>query len=124
MKKITSILLFSSITTIAFTQPCKLVKPGMSKQDVIRLVGKPTEIDTVISPNGIDSGLVIYTVWQYGDVMNYGHQRVEFEGDIVLKEVIADGKKFDELMLAYRRGEIPDSEIDEKIRRLNLDACQ
>lgn len=68
--------------------------------------------------------MVIYSVWQYGDVMNYGHQRVEFEGDIVLKEVIADGKKFDELMLAYRRGEIPDSEIDKKIRRLNLDACQ
>ncbi|TAH39881.1 MAG: hypothetical protein EYC69_12295 [Bacteroidetes bacterium] len=115
MKKRFPILLLMSLSLTLFGQPCKLVKPGMDKAQVISLVGNPAEIDTVISPDGFDKGEIVSIVWQYGDVTNYGHQRIEFDGDIVSKEVIADGKKFDDLMRSFELGEFPASELDERI---------
>jgi hypothetical protein len=117
-----SFLLF--ITVVLNGQPCKVVKPGMTKSQVMTLAGAPTEIDTVISPSGPDSGQIVLTVWQYGDVSKYGHQRVEFNGEIVNGEVIADGKKFDELLLSYEHGDFTEEQLLERIKKLNRESCK
>src|SRR5437868_1244745 len=80
-------------------QPCKSVKPGMTKAEVLLSVGPPTEIDTIPHFDGDNGELRV--VWQYGDVMKDGNQRVQFVENIVETEVIADGKRFEELMAAF-----------------------
>ena len=56
--------------------------------------------------------------------MKYGNQRVEFKGDRVDKDVIADGKRFDELIFAFQRGEFTEQVLDECIKTLNIEACK
>ena len=45
-------------------QPCKLVKQGMTKSEVLKLVGKPTEIDTIGSDRKADGSKALMVVWQ------------------------------------------------------------
>ena len=96
----------------------------MTQAEVLILVGQPTEIDTVISPSGNDSGAILCTVWQYGDVMKPGNQRVEFYGDKVGAEVISDGKKYDDLLLDCQLGKFPMTELRDRIRKLNAENCK
>jgi len=56
-------------------------------------------------------------------VRKKGNQRVQFEGDKVVN-VIADGMKYDELLLAVQRGEVPKGELDKRIEKLNREACK
>ena len=91
MKLLLTFSLFAFIASFVDAQPCKTVKPGMSQLEVLKLAGKPTEVDSLgsnVSPNGKKVSLF---VWQYGDVRKVGNQRVQFQGDKVV-DVIAEGK--------------------------------
>ena len=124
MNKIHLTFILGFVTFLMNGQPCKVVRLGMTKSEVLKLAGPPTEIDTVISPSGLDIGQILLTVWQYGDVMQYGHQRVEFKGEYVNAEVIADGKKYDELLISWQHGEFSESELNDRIKRLNKESCK
>ena len=121
------ILLFAIyfIFTLQFImgQPCKSVKLGMSKAEVLNLVGPPTEIDTIPEFNGKFSSKV-EVVWQYGDVTKYGNQRVQFSDEYVSTEVIADGKRYDELLRAWERDEFSEEELIMRIKKLNVEYCK
>ena len=94
----------------------------MSLSEVLKLVGKPVEIDTL----GYDTqqpdrdGIIV--VWQYGEIKKEGNQRIVFEGEKV-SYVIADGNKYDSLIEAMSRGEIPSSELQSRIDEINRIAC-
>ena len=124
MKNLISFILFSFIVSLVHAQPCKLVKQGMTKSEVLKLVGKPTEIDTIGSDKQADGSKALMIVWQYGDVTKAGNQRVGFTGDKVDSDVIADGKKYDELMASWRQGNIPKGELKARIEKLNKEACK
>ncbi|MEO8088036.1 MAG: hypothetical protein ABI763_14530 [Bacteroidota bacterium] len=125
MKTLTSLFLLAFIVAGAFAQPCKQVKQGMTKAEVLILVGTPTEIDTLSTLYRTGEQQALYTVvWQYGDVSKDGNQRVQFTGDKVDGDVIADGKKYDELMLALRRRGASGAEIEEMGKKLNREECK
>jgi hypothetical protein len=96
----------------------------MTKSEVVKLVGQPTEIDTLGADKYASPGEGTIVVWLYGDVTKYGNQRVLFEGDKVSSEVIADGKKYDELIAALQKGEVNASELEARIEEINRNACK
>ncbi|CAN5664802.1 hypothetical protein BH11BAC1_BH11BAC1_00130 [soil metagenome] len=125
MKTPTSIFLLSFVVAAASAQPCKQVRMGMTKAEVLALVGAPTEIDTISTFYRTGEQQVLYTVvWQYGDVSKDGNQRVQFMGDVVDGDVISDGKKYDELMVALRRRGASGSEMEEQGKKLNSEGCK
>jgi hypothetical protein len=92
----------------------------MTKAEVLEIAGPPTDIDTIPSFD-VDNG-ELNVVWQYGDAKQDGNQRVEFSENIVSKEVIAAGPRFDELCKAFERGEIKIEELLSCIKELNREA--
>jgi hypothetical protein len=124
MSRLSFLIIFLSAFQSANGQPCKIVKPGMTKSEVLKLAGPPTEIDTVFIDKGQDTGRKIIEVWQYGDPAMYGNQRVKFTGNVVDSNVIADGKKYDELMLAFQHGEFTESELFKRINDMNEKLCK
>ena len=56
--------------------------------------------------------------------MKDGNQRVGFTGGKVDSDVIADGKKYDELMSAFQQGNVLKEEIEARIKKLNKEACK
>ena len=120
-----SFLFIISVLTLSFAeaQPCKSVKAGMTKSEVLKLAGAPTEVDTVFAEEKENKNLLLRVVWQYGNVMKYGNQRVQFNGAKV-DDVIADGKKYDELLLSFQHGDFPESELHNRIIKLNSEACK
>ena len=103
-------------------QPCKKVKVGMTTIEVLKLVGNPTEVDTLGYNTNADESQYQLMIWQYGEVGKDENQRVEFSGGKV-ENIIADGKKYDELIKAFQHGDIPKDEIGERISRMTNDAC-
>ena len=89
----------------------------MLKSEVLILVGKPSEIDTIGSEVNTSNSKEIIVVWQYGN------QRVSFRGNKV-DGVIADGKKYDKLLISYNRGEFPKKELPERLKKLNDESCK
>jgi hypothetical protein len=124
MKTIVIILVFVLSIPLANAQPCKTVKPGMSKAEVLKVAGVPTEVDSLGSDKSADGRYGILMVWQYGDVTLDGNQRVTFIGDRVEGDVIADGKKYDALIMAFQHGDFPKNELFERIKKLNEEACK
>ena len=120
MKKILLFIFFILTTSLIFGQPCKLVKRGMTKLEVLKLVGNPTEIDTIPDMESKE----LRVVWQYGDVMQEGNQRVQFTGNVVDSDVIADGKKFEELMILCQHEQCSDEEVIKMIKQLNDASCK
>lgn len=123
MKKLFPLVVFVLISSLIIAQPCKVVNEGMLKSEVLKLVGMPTEMDTLGSDTKVDGSKVLIVVWQYGEVGKKGNQRVEFMGDKV-SNVIADGKKYDELMKAFQNGNMPKGELTERIAKLNKEGCK
>ncbi len=125
MKTLIPLVTFAFISSLAIAQPCQVVKEGMSKEEVLKLVGAPNEIDTLSRVFLSNEQQIIYTVvWQYGDVTKDGNQRVQFIGDKVDGDVIPDGKKYDELMLALRSRGASGAEIYEQGKKLNRELCK
>lgn len=123
MKNITSIIILTFIISFAHAQPCKQVKVGMTSTEVLKLVGKPTEIDSLGSNINQDGSRSAMVVWQYGEPSKDGNQRIEFSVGKV-DNVIADGKKYDELMIAVRQKKIPREELTVRIEKLNREGCK
>jgi len=123
MKSLFASVIFTVFISSISAQPCKQVRIGMTSSDVLKAVGKPTEIDTLGSEisRGRNKGLIM--VWQYGDPAKEGNQRVEFSGNSVTN-IIADGKKFDELMVALKQGKIPKGELEKRIEKINREGCK
>jgi len=117
MKRILLVLLFIVLQVVVNAQPCKFVKEGMVKGDVLKLVGTPTEIDSLGEDINSDSTSNYIIVWHYGAVEKEGNQRVVFYGDKV-SQVIPDGKKYDELQLAIKNGRIPKQDIPLRIEEV------
>ena len=124
MKTIVTIIVFVLSISLANAQPCKTVKAGMSKAEVLKVAGAPTEVDSLGAEINSYGSRDLMVVWQYGDVMKDGNQRVEFRGDKVDSEVIADGKKYDALIIAFQHGDFPKNELFERIKKLNEEACK
>ncbi len=103
--------------TIVNAQPCKFVKEGMIRSDVLKMVGTPTKIDSLGEDINSDSTSNYIIVWQYGAIEKEGNQRVVFYGDKV-SQVIPDGKKYDALQLAIKNGSIPKQEIPLRIEEV------
>ena len=123
MEKLTSFIFFVFIISFLHAQPCKKVKPGMSKVEVLKAVGTPIEIDTLGYDNFADrKGLMV--VWQYGAVNKDGNQRVSFTDNKVSGEVIADGLKYDELMKQFTRKEITYKEYQNRLKKMNKENCK
>jgi len=123
MKKLLPLVAFVLISSFIIAQPCKVVKVGMLKSEVRKLAGKPTEMDTLGSEYKEDGSKLLIVAWQYGEVGKDRNQRVEFMGDKV-SNVIANGKKYDELMKAFHKGDIPKGELTERIEKLNSEECR
>lgn len=123
MKKLLSFIVFIFVFSFTQAQPCKLVKTGMAPSDVLKLVGKPTKVDSLGSDIHADGSKNALVVWQYGDVMKDGNQRVEFSGNKVTG-IIADGQKYDALLKAFKNGDVPKEELSERIGKLNKEACK
>lgn len=117
MKRILLVLLFIVLHVVVNAQPCKFVKEGMVRSEVLKLVGAPTKIDTIGTDLNSDSTTNHIVIWQYGAVEKEGNQRVVFYGDKV-SQVIPDGKKYDELQLAIKNGRIPKQEIPLRIEEV------
>jgi|GEM_PF-3870272 hypothetical protein len=117
MKRILFVLAFIVLHTTVHSQPCKFVKEGMIRSDVIKLVGAPIEIDTLGADFNSDSISNHIVIWQYGAISKDGNQRVVFYGDKV-SQVIPDGKKYDELQIAIKNGTIPKKEIPLRIEEV------
>ncbi len=125
MKTLAILFLFAITVVVVTAQPCKQVSQGMTKAEVLKLVGAPTEIDTLSKEFLTGKQQILYTVvWQYGDVTKDGNQRVQFKGDKVNADVIADGKKYDELMLTLRRRGATGREMTERGQKLNTEMCK
>jgi outer membrane protein assembly factor BamE (lipoprotein component of BamABCDE complex) len=124
MKILIAFIAFVSISSFMYAQPCKQVKTGMTADEVLKLVGKPTEVNSLGSYNNPDGTKSSMFVWQYGEPTKEGNQRVEFLKDEKVTTVIADGKKYDELMIAFKNGEIPKEEISDRIEKLNKESCK
>jgi hypothetical protein len=114
MKIVFALLLLCS--SLSYSQPCKTVIIGMTSAKVLKAVGKPTEIDTLgfdkVNPNQT------IVVWQYGNPLSDSNQRVQFIGDNV-ESVIANGKKFDDLMLDFKNGKVKTDELQGEIDKIN-----
>lgn len=110
MRRILLVLVFIVLHVVVNAQPCKFVKEGMIRSDVLKLVGNPTKIDTLGFDLNSDSITNYIVIWHYGAVEKEGNQRVSFYGDKV-SQVIPDGKKYDALQLAIKNGSIPKQEI-------------
>ena len=123
MRTLMTFIVCALVISFAHAQPCKKVKVGMTTTEVLKLVGNPTEVDTLGYDTNTDGSKIQLMVWQYGEVTKDGNQRVEFSGGKV-KNVIADGKKYDELIKAFQHGDIPKNEITERINKINLEACK
>src|ERR1043166_7765446 len=117
MKTFISFFLLACVVSFVHAQPCKTIKQGMSQMEVLKLAGKPTEVDSLGTTLKDEKAVSMY-VWQYGNAGKEGNQRVEFQDDKVV-EVIADGKKYDELLLAVHRGEVPSKELNARIQKIN-----
>ena len=117
MKRILLVLFFIVIHVAVKAQPCKFVKEGMVKSEVLKLVGAPTKIDSLGQDINSDSTVSYITIWNYGAIEKDGNQRVVFYGDKV-SQVIPDGKKYDELQLAIKNGRIPKQEIPLRIEEV------
>lgn len=113
MKKISIVLLILLALSVAFTPPCKSVKKGMTKQEVIKLTGMPGS--TVFL--GLEAGRDSIILW------NYGNQQVSFFGDLV-DQVVADVQKVNELLEKNHKGEIPDDQVQSRFEAINQEACQ
>jgi hypothetical protein len=97
----------------------------MTKIEVLKLVGTPTEIDSlgVIEKNAeVSFGKL--EIWQYGDVTKPGNQRVQFIGDKVDGEVIADGLKFEELMNQFKQKKITYADYQSRLIIINKENCK
>jgi len=122
MKSLFASVIFTVFISFISAQPCKQVRVGMTSAEVLKAVGKPTEIDTLGSESPVrNKGLIM--VWQYGDPDKEGNQRVEFSGNSVTN-IIADGKKFDELIFALKQGKIPKGELEKRIEKINREGCK
>ena len=119
MKKVLILLLLINSPCL-FAQPCKFVKPGMTSEEVIKLVGEPTEINNLGSEKDTKATMV---VWQYGAPSEEGNQRVEFRNDKVV-EVIPDGNLYDQLTLAVSRGAITVDEFKKQVEALKAEGCK
>src|SRR5437763_1714491 len=117
MKKFLLLIVTLLIYSFVNAQPCKKVKIGMSSSEVLKVAGKPTEVDSI----GANSEEELI-VWQYGEVRKPGNQRIQFVNGKV-DQVIADGKKFDDLMVAIQNGSIPKSEMPDRLEKLNQEGC-
>jgi hypothetical protein len=122
MKRILLVLVFIVLHVVVNAQPCKFVKEGMVKSEVLKLVGTPTEIDSLGEDINSDSTSNYIIVWHYGAVEKDGNQRVVFYGDKV-SQVIPDGKKYDALQLAIKNGSIPKQEIPVRMEEV-LKKCE
>lgn len=108
------ILLISLVVCIsASAQPCKQVKTLMLSDVVLKLCGKPNSVDTL----GIEKGKGSITIWVYGN------QKVTFIGDKV-ENVIADAKRYDEVMLQFQNRKIKKEELQLQIDKINLEGCK
>jgi len=119
MKVILFLLVFI-YSPYLFSQPCKFVKPGMTSEEVVKLVGEPTEINNIGSDKDTGAKIVI---WQYGAPGETGNQRVEFSNDKVI-EVIPDGNLYDQLTLAVSRGAITLDEFQKQLEALKAEGCK
>ncbi len=123
MKKIQTLAFFIFYASLIIAQPCKKINPGMTKSEVLKLIGKANEINTLGYNVTADGEKELLEVWQYKNTDNDNHQRVEFTGEKVTS-VIADGEKYDELMKAFQKGDFPKEELIARIDRLNKEACK
>ncbi len=123
MKKI--LFLFSFILSgfLLNAQPCKLVKKGMTQEQVTQAVGTPSEVNHLGADILKDGNKVQLVVWQYGDPKEDGNQRVFFSDGIVT-EIVSDGKKYDILLAQVRIGKISEAELSEQIEKMNAEGCR
>ena len=112
----TRILIFLFVSVISFceAQPCKTVKIGMTKQEVLKSAGKPDNVVNLgIEKTSKDS----LCNW------NYGNQQVCFIGKFV-HNVVADLKTQNILLLQLQRGEIDGKSLTSKLEEANHAACK
>ena len=122
MKHLLLVLAFTLLHTLVQAQPCKFVKEGMVRSEVLKLVGTPTEIDTIGTDLNSDSTTNHIVIWQYGAKAKDGNQRVLFYGEKV-SQIIPDGKKYDALMLEIKSGTLPKQEIALRIEEV-MSSCK
>lgn len=113
MKKFFLILLLSTLT-LGATQPCKVVKPGMTKSKVLRLAGKPDEQICLGTDNGRDS---IYA-W------HYKNQIVYFVGDKVDGEVVSDTTTYYEFLRELPYMDMDSASLIKAIMKINAEGCK
>ena len=112
MKKIATIILILG-ASLASAQPCKIIKPGMTKQQVIKSIGKPASVDVL----GVDNGTDTLILW------NYGNQQVAFSGKTV-DRVVADVKRETALVMEMSKGKISKEEFSKRLEKINNEACK
>ncbi len=113
MKTLFYFTVFILESSFAIAQPCKVVKIGMTKSQVIKLVGKPNSINLA----GMDNGADTLFLW------NYGNQRVIFNQDKV-ETVKSDVKKENELAEKLADGKIQPEEFFDLIEKINQEGCK
>ncbi len=94
-------------------QPCKTVKPGMTKPEVTKLAGQPTSIDVL----GVDNGTDTLALW------NYENQQVVFHGNKV-DRVKTDVKKENEMAKEMMDGKMTKEEYAERVEKLDKEGCK
>ena len=112
----TTILLITIlfISSFVIAQPCRTVKPGMTKEEVIKAAGKPDNIIHLGVEKATKDSLFLW---------NYGNQQVSFKGNKV-ENVIADQKGLNGLFKQMQNGTITKEEFNEQTEDLNNAACE
>src|SRR4051812_42642908 len=109
---VTAIVGFFSVTA-GYAQLCKHIKPGMSKAEVIKEMGKQDSIQTLTGANGTDS----IVIWYYG-----GQQAMLSNG--IVDKVVADPGKENELSKQYMDGKLNTDDFEKQMEELNQNSCK
>ncbi len=126
MKTILILIIFVHLNYVSFGEqlpPCKVVKLQMSSEEVLKLAGEPTEIDSLGYDSEKDGKRDFVIIWHYGTPDKPGNQRVQFVNNKVT-EVVPDGIKYDELLELIAKGEIPKDKIEERLAKVYSEGCK